>query len=101
MTEQLECLELCLGMDVEPTNSLLVRFKEKTGKGNIIVGVYYRPPDQHHIDRPSSSWTGLVDEGRAVDIVNLNFRKAFDAVSHKSIKDKLLCMGCMSRQKGE
>ncbi|KAK4824713.1 hypothetical protein QYF61_017939 [Mycteria americana] len=27
--------------------------------------------------------TGLVDEGRAVDIVYLDFSKAFDTVSHK------------------
>ena len=27
--------------------------------------------------------TGLVDEGRAVDIVYLDFRKAFDTISHR------------------
>ncbi|KAK4832489.1 hypothetical protein QYF61_023536 [Mycteria americana] len=41
--------------------------------------------------------TGLVDEGRTVDIVCLDFRKVFDTVSYKFITDKLLCMGCMSR----
>ncbi|GAB0204060.1 protein Hook 3-like [Grus japonensis] len=44
--EQLECLELCLGMDEEPTESLRVRIIEKVGKGDTVVGVYYRPPDQ-------------------------------------------------------
>ena len=41
--------------------------------------------------------TGLVDEGRAGDIVYLDFRKAFDTVPYKIITDKLLCMVCMSR----
>jgi len=30
--EELECMELCLGMDGEPTESLRVRIKEKTGR---------------------------------------------------------------------
>ena len=44
--EQLECMELCLGTDEEPTESLWVRIKERTGKGDIIMPVCYRPPDQ-------------------------------------------------------
>ncbi|GAB0199565.1 hypothetical protein GRJ2_002421900 [Grus japonensis] len=44
--EQLECVELCLGMDEELTESLWVRIKERAGKGDIIVGVCCRPPDQ-------------------------------------------------------
>ncbi|KAK4810736.1 hypothetical protein QYF61_007710 [Mycteria americana] len=35
----------------------------------------------------------LVDEGRAVDIVYLDFRKAFDPVSHKILIEKLLMFG--------
>ncbi|GAB0179529.1 hypothetical protein GRJ2_000418200 [Grus japonensis] len=46
VNHQLECMELCLGMDEEPTESLWVRIKERAGAGDIIVGVCYRPPDQ-------------------------------------------------------
>ena len=31
--------------------------------------------------------TGLVDEGRAVDVVYLGFSKAFDTISHNIIID--------------
>ncbi|GAB0205345.1 hypothetical protein GRJ2_003000100 [Grus japonensis] len=43
INDQLECMELQLGMDEEPTESLSVRIK---GTGDIIAGVCYRPPDQ-------------------------------------------------------
>ncbi|GAB0177964.1 hypothetical protein GRJ2_000261700 [Grus japonensis] len=44
--DQLECTELHLGMDEEPSESLRVRIKGRAGAGDIIVGVCYRPPDQ-------------------------------------------------------
>ena len=50
MRTQLECMEVCLAMDNEPTESLWVRTKEVTGMGDIIVGVSYRPPDQKEVD---------------------------------------------------
>jgi len=37
--------------------------------------------------------TCLVDEGRAVDIVNLDFSRAFDSVYHKMLIDKLVMCG--------
>ncbi|GAB0181349.1 hypothetical protein GRJ2_000600200 [Grus japonensis] len=46
INDQLECMELCLEIDEELTESLWVRIKGSTGTGDIIVGVCYRPPDQ-------------------------------------------------------
>lgn len=43
--------------------------------------------------------TGLVDEGRTVDISYLDFRKVFDTIFHKILMEKLLMyMDWMSRQ---
>jgi len=44
--EQLECIELCLGVDEERANSLWVRIKGQAHKRDSAVGLYYRPPDQ-------------------------------------------------------
>ncbi|GAB0203506.1 interleukin-6 receptor subunit beta [Grus japonensis] len=44
--DQLECMELHLGMDEKLTKSLWVRIKGSTGTGDIIAGICYRPPDQ-------------------------------------------------------
>lgn len=35
----------------------------------------------------------FTDEGRAVDVVDLNFRKAFDTASQKVLRDRLLICG--------
>ncbi|GAB0204478.1 hypothetical protein GRJ2_002913400 [Grus japonensis] len=39
-------MDLCLGMDEEPTESLWVRIKGRPGTGDSIVGVSYRPYEQ-------------------------------------------------------
>jgi len=39
-------MELCLGTDEEPTESLWVKIQGRTGMRDITVGVCYRPPDQ-------------------------------------------------------
>jgi len=44
--EQLECTELCLGADEEQVESLWVRIKGQPHMSDVIVSVYYRPPDQ-------------------------------------------------------
>jgi len=44
--EQLECIELYLGADEEGVESLWFRIKGQAHMGDVIVGVYYRPPDQ-------------------------------------------------------
>ncbi|GAB0207575.1 mitochondrial enolase superfamily member 1 [Grus japonensis] len=46
VNDHLECMELHLGMEEEPTERLWVRIKGSAGTGDIIVGVCYRPPDQ-------------------------------------------------------
>ena len=40
----------------------------------------------------------LVDAGRTVDIVCLDFSKAFNTVSRSIFIEKLRSMGCMSKQ---
>lgn len=37
--EQLECMELCLAMDDEPSESLWVKKKEQTSTGDTVVGL--------------------------------------------------------------
>ena len=44
--EQLECIELGLGAKEERVESFWVRIKGQAPKGDIMVGVFYRPPDQ-------------------------------------------------------
>lgn len=46
MRDQLERTEFCLGMDEESTEHLSVKVKKRTGKGDTVVGVCYRTPDQ-------------------------------------------------------
>jgi len=62
---QLECLEFCLGMNDESTESLSIRIKEQTKVGDIVVAVCYGPHGQEkRVDealtaRSSFSFTGL------------------------------------------
>jgi len=47
LREQLECIELWLGTDEEGLESLWVKIKGQPHMGDVIVGVYYRSPDQN------------------------------------------------------
>jgi len=52
---QLECIELCLGVD-EGVEIIWVRIKGQPLMGDVIVGVYYRPLDRRRkMMRPSTS----------------------------------------------
>jgi len=44
--EQLECVELCPGVDEERVKCLRVTIKGQVNMGDTVVGVYHRPPDQ-------------------------------------------------------
>ena len=64
VNNQLERMELCLGMDKELIKSLCARIKGRAGTGDIIAGVCYRPPDQEdqvnealYTDRSSLTFT--------------------------------------------
>ena len=53
--EQLQCIECHPGMDEERVESLWVKVKGQAGKGDTVVGVYYRPPDQgEEVDEASA-----------------------------------------------
>ena len=67
VNDQLQCMELCLGMDEEPTESLRVRIKGRAGTGDIIVGICYRTPDQmDEADKPLYRHTGAASHSQAL-----------------------------------
>lgn len=45
-SDQLECMELCLGMDEKLTKSLRIRIKGRAGTGVITISVCYRKTKQ-------------------------------------------------------
>ncbi|PKK26128.1 DTW domain containing 2 [Columba livia] len=64
VNDYLECMELCLGMDEELTKSLQVR---RTGTGDIIVGVCYRPPNQEdQVDEALYGQMGAASHSQAM-----------------------------------
>ena len=43
------------------------------------------------------SWTELLDSGRPLDVVYLNFSKAFDSVPHQGLLKKLQAYGIQGK----
>ncbi|PKU35454.1 dtw domain-containing protein 2 [Limosa lapponica baueri] len=72
--DQLECMEFCLGMDDEPTESLRVKIKEQTNMDDIVVGICYRPPDwEEQVDEEFYRHLGAASHSQALDLMgNLN-----------------------------
>jgi len=65
--DQLECMELCLGMDDEPTESLWARIKSRARTGDSIVGVCYRPPNQEdRVDEALCRQIGAASRSQAL-----------------------------------
>jgi len=69
MREQLECIELCLGAD-EGVESLWVRIKGQPHMGDVIVGVYYRPPEQEEeVDEAAYRQLKVASQSQALVLV--------------------------------
>ena len=83
MRTQLECMEVCLAMDNEPTESLWVRTKEVTGMGDIIVGVSYRPPDQKEVDEALYRQLEAASRSQAL-VLNIYWRE--NTAGHKQFR---------------
>jgi len=100
--EQLECIELCLGADEERVESLWVRIKGQPHKGDIIVDVYYRPPDQEEeVDEAFYKQLKVASQSQALvlmgDFKNADIRWEDHAARHmqsrrllQSISDNFL-----------
>jgi len=56
--EETECEELSLQNSHEQVESLRARIKDWGNKGNLVVGIYYRPPDQGEPTDETSTNTG-------------------------------------------
>ncbi|GAB0191019.1 hypothetical protein GRJ2_001567200 [Grus japonensis] len=97
INDQLECMELHLGMDEEPTKSLWVRIKGSTGAGDIIAGVCYRPPDQgDRADEALYRQIGAASCSQALvlmeDFSHLNICWRDNAVERKQSRKFLECV---------
>ncbi|GAB0183760.1 hypothetical protein GRJ2_000841300 [Grus japonensis] len=95
--DQLECMELHLGMDEEPTKSLQVRIKGRAGTGDIIVGICYRPPKQEdRADEALYRQTGAASCSQALvlmgDLHHPNICWRDNTVGHKQSRRFLECV---------
>jgi len=95
--DQLECVELCLGMDEELTESLWVRIKGRAGTGDIIVRVCDRPPDQEDwVDEALCRQIGAASPSQALvlmgDFNHPNICWRDDTAGHKQFRRFLDCV---------
>ncbi|GAB0195031.1 hypothetical protein GRJ2_001968400 [Grus japonensis] len=97
INDQLECMELHLGMNEEPTESLWVRIKGRARAGDIIAGVCYRPPDQgDRADKALYRQTGAASCSQALvrmgDFNHPDICWRDNAAEHKQSRKFLECV---------
>ncbi|GAB0208733.1 hypothetical protein GRJ2_003339000 [Grus japonensis] len=96
VNDQLEGMELHLGMDEELTKSLWVRIKGRAGTGDITVGVCYRPLDQgDRADEALYRQIGAASHSQALvlmgDFNHPDICWRDDAAGHKQSRKFLEC----------
>ncbi|PKU27748.1 dtw domain-containing protein 2 [Limosa lapponica baueri] len=94
---QLECMEICLGMIEEPTESLWVRIKGRARTVDITVRVCYRLPDQEDLaDEALYRQTGASSHSQALVLMwefnhpNICWRD--NTAGHKQSRTFLECV---------
>ncbi|GAB0205350.1 hypothetical protein GRJ2_003000600 [Grus japonensis] len=97
VNDQLECMEIYLGMDEELTETLWVRIKGSAGAGDIIAGVCYRPPDQgDRADEAVCRQIGAGSHSQALDLMGdfnrPNICWKDNTAGHKQSRKFLVCV---------
>jgi len=95
--DQLECRELHLGLDEEPTESLWVKIKCRAGTGDITVGVCYWPSDQdERVDETLYRQIGEASRSKALvlmgDFNHTGICWMYNTASHRQTRRLLECI---------
>lgn len=79
MREQLKCMELCLAVDEEDSENLMVRIKGKIGLVDIVMNVSNKPSDQkEQVDEVLYRQIGATSHLQDLDIMeDFNFPNTF------------------------